>query len=203
MMETVLNVDLNDASVKGLAEESGDERFAWDSYPAGVLLDCVLEGLHQGLEGPRRPGRGRWLRPFRSWSYRERRRTPHLASPGRSCRTSAAAAGVPAAPPRTAGPGHQRRVRLLEHRPGAYLDKGVFTVSPFETIDEDGVGRLVQIAAAEGRKTRPRLKLGVCGEHGGDPESIHFFHRTGLDYVSCSPFRVPVARLEPGRAAVS
>jgi pyruvate,orthophosphate dikinase len=85
----------------------------------------------------------------------------------------------------------------------AYLDKGVFTVSPFETIDEDGVGRLVQIAAAEGRKIRPGLKLGVCGEHGGDPESIHFFHHIGLDYVSCSPFRVPVARLEAGRAAVS
>ncbi len=85
----------------------------------------------------------------------------------------------------------------------AYLEKGVFTVSPFETIDGDGVGRLVEIAAAEGRKTKPGLKLGVCGEHGGDPESIHFFHKTGLDYVSCSPFRVPVARLEAGRAAVS
>jgi pyruvate,orthophosphate dikinase len=83
-----------------------------------------------------------------------------------------------------------------------YLNKGVFTVSPFETIDADGVGRLVQIAAAEGRKTKPGIKLGVCGEHGGDPESIHFFHRTGLDYVSCSPFRLPVARLEAGRAAV-
>jgi pyruvate, orthophosphate dikinase len=85
----------------------------------------------------------------------------------------------------------------------SYLEKGVFTVSPFETIDGDGVGRLVQIAAEEGRKTKPGLKLGVCGEHGGDPESIHFFHTVGLDYVSCSPFRVPVARLEAGRAAVS
>ena len=84
----------------------------------------------------------------------------------------------------------------------AYLDKGVFTVSPFETIDGDGVGRLVEIAAEEGRNTKPGLKLGVCGEHGGDPESIHFFHQTGLDYVSCSPFRIPVARLEAGRAAV-
>src|SRR6185436_15435684 len=85
----------------------------------------------------------------------------------------------------------------------SYLEKGVFTVSPFETIDGDGVGRLVEIAAQEGRRTKPGLKLGVCGEHGGDPESIHFFHKTGLDYVSCSPFRVPVARLEAGRAAVS
>jgi pyruvate,orthophosphate dikinase len=84
-----------------------------------------------------------------------------------------------------------------------YLDKGVFTVSPFETIDADGVGRLVEIGATEGRRSRPDLKLGVCGEHGGDPESIHFFHQVGLDYVSCSPFRVPVARLEAGRAAVS
>jgi pyruvate,orthophosphate dikinase len=85
----------------------------------------------------------------------------------------------------------------------AYLDKGVFTVSPFETLDADGVGRLIEIAAVEGRARRPDLKLGVCGEHGGDPESVHFFHRVGLDYVSCSPFRVPVARLEAGRAALS
>jgi pyruvate,orthophosphate dikinase len=84
-----------------------------------------------------------------------------------------------------------------------YIDKGIFTVSPFETIDEHGVGRLVRLAAQEGRETRPSIKLGVCGEHGGDPESIHFFHDSGLDYVSCSPFRVPVARLEAGRAAVS
>jgi len=85
----------------------------------------------------------------------------------------------------------------------AYLDKGVFTVSPFESLDVDGVGRLVQIACDEGRATRPDLKIGVCGEHGGDPESVHFFHRAGLDYVSCSPFRVPVARLEAGRAALA
>ena len=84
----------------------------------------------------------------------------------------------------------------------AYLDRGIFGVSPFETIDRDGVGRLVSIAAEEGRRTRPELKLGVCGEHGGDPESVHFFHEVGLDYVSCSPFRVPVARLEAARAAI-
>ncbi|MEU6272913.1 pyruvate, phosphate dikinase [Streptomyces populi] len=85
----------------------------------------------------------------------------------------------------------------------AYLDKGIFATSPFETIDRDGVGRLVRIAVDEGRATRPDLKIGVCGEHGGDPESVHFFHAAGLDYVSCSPFRVPVARLEAGRAALS
>ncbi|MFD7690890.1 pyruvate, phosphate dikinase [Streptomyces sp. NPDC059781] len=84
----------------------------------------------------------------------------------------------------------------------AYLDKGVFPTSPFETLDRDGVGRLVGIAVAEGRATRPDLKIGVCGEHGGDPDSVHFFHTAGLDYVSCSPFRVPVARLEAGRAAL-
>jgi len=85
----------------------------------------------------------------------------------------------------------------------AYLDKGVFTVSPFETLDVLGVGRLVEIAVQDGRRARPHLKMGVCGEHGGDPESVHFFHHVGLDYVSCSPFRVPVARLEAGRAAVA
>jgi pyruvate,orthophosphate dikinase len=84
----------------------------------------------------------------------------------------------------------------------AYLEKGIFGVSPFETIDRDGVGSLVRAAAEAGRATRPDLKLGVCGEHGGDPESVHFFHEVGLDYVSCSPFRIPVARLEAGRAAI-
>lgn len=83
----------------------------------------------------------------------------------------------------------------------AYLEKGIFGVSPFETIDKDGVGSLVKSAVTAGRSTRPDLKLGVCGEHGGDPESVHFFHEVGLDYVSCSPFRIPVARLEAGRAA--
>jgi pyruvate,orthophosphate dikinase len=84
----------------------------------------------------------------------------------------------------------------------AYLDKGIFGVSPFESLDRDGVGRLVEIAVEAGRAARPDLKLGVCGEHGGDPDSVHFFHEVGLDYVSCSPFRVPVARLEAGRAAL-
>jgi pyruvate, orthophosphate dikinase len=83
----------------------------------------------------------------------------------------------------------------------AYLDKGIFGVSPFESLDTEGVGRLVRIAVEEGRAARPELKIGVCGEHGGDPDSVHFFHDAGLDYVSCSPFRVPVARLEAGRAA--
>ncbi len=82
-----------------------------------------------------------------------------------------------------------------------YLEKGIFGVSPFESLDRDGVGALVRHAVAEGRRTRPDLHLGVCGEHGGDPDSIHFFDEVGLDYVSCSPFRVPVARLEAGRSS--
>jgi pyruvate,orthophosphate dikinase len=83
-----------------------------------------------------------------------------------------------------------------------YLENGVLTISPFETLDADGVGQLVKAGVEGGRSTKPKLKMGVCGEHGGDPESIHFFHDAGLDYVSCSPFRVPVARLEAGRATV-
>jgi pyruvate, orthophosphate dikinase len=83
-----------------------------------------------------------------------------------------------------------------------YLELGVFGVSPFESLDTSGVGRMVRIAVEEGRATRPDLHVGVCGEHGGDPDSVHFFHDAGLDYVSCSPFRVPVARLEAGRAAI-
>ncbi|WP_037603572.1 pyruvate, phosphate dikinase [Streptacidiphilus rugosus] len=85
----------------------------------------------------------------------------------------------------------------------AYLDRGILRDSPFETLDTAGVGRLVELAVREGRAARPHLATGVCGEHGGDPASIGFFHRTGLDYVSCSPRRVPVARLEAGRAALS
>jgi len=81
-----------------------------------------------------------------------------------------------------------------------YLEKGIFGVSPFESLDLEGVGRLVKIAVDEGKAARPGLHVGVCGEHGGDPDSVHFFHDVGLDYVSCSPFRVPVARLEAGRA---
>ena len=83
-----------------------------------------------------------------------------------------------------------------------YIELGIFGVSPFETIDREGVGRLVRLAVEEGRATRPDLQVGVCGEHGGDPDSVHFFHDAGLDYVSCSPFRVPVARLEAGRAQI-
>ncbi|GAB3118087.1 pyruvate, phosphate dikinase [Janibacter alkaliphilus] len=85
----------------------------------------------------------------------------------------------------------------------AYLENGVLTISPFETLDALGVGELVRQGVEGGRATATGLKTGVCGEHGGDPESIHFFHDVGLDYVSCSPFRVPVARLEAGRAAVT
>ncbi|GAA2541463.1 pyruvate, phosphate dikinase [Winogradskya consettensis] len=84
-----------------------------------------------------------------------------------------------------------------------YLELGIFGISPFESIDREGVGRLIRIATDEGRAVKPDLKIGVCGEHGGDPESVHFFHDVGLDYVSCSPFRVPVARLEAGRAAIT
>ena len=82
-----------------------------------------------------------------------------------------------------------------------YLEHGIFPVSPFESLDTEGVGALVRMAVERGRSARPDLHLGVCGEHGGDPASIHFFDEVGLDYVSCSPFRVPVARLEAGRSA--
>ena len=85
---------------------------------------------------------------------------------------------------------------------GRYMDLGIFGVSPFETLDRDGIGRLVRIAVEEGRASNPNLRIGICGEHGGDPDSIHFCNEVGLDYVSCSPFRIPVARLEAGRAAL-
>jgi pyruvate,orthophosphate dikinase len=83
-----------------------------------------------------------------------------------------------------------------------YLDLELLPFNPFESLDQDGVGELVKISAEQARKIKPNFKLGICGEHGGDPRSIHFFHNLGLDYVSCSPFRVPIARLESGRAKV-
>src|SRR5690606_24612687 len=76
-----------------------------------------------------------------------------------------------------------------------YIEKKILTIDPFQSIDQEGVGQLVEIACKRGKKTRPNIKLGVCGEHGGDPASIEFFHRCGLNYVSCSPYRVPIARL--------
>jgi pyruvate,orthophosphate dikinase len=83
-----------------------------------------------------------------------------------------------------------------------YLEKGILEKNPFETLDRDGVGRLVSLACKRGREANPDLKLGICGEHGGDPESIEFFHEAGMDYVSCSPYRVPIARLAAARAAM-
>jgi pyruvate,orthophosphate dikinase len=85
----------------------------------------------------------------------------------------------------------------------AYLELGLLPRNPFETVDVDGVGELVARAATEGRRARPGLKLGICGEHGGDPESIDFFYRAGLDYVSCSPYRVPIARLAAAQAVIA
>jgi pyruvate,orthophosphate dikinase len=85
---------------------------------------------------------------------------------------------------------------------GAYTSKGILEVDPFITLDRDGVGELVRIAVERGRKARPDIKLGICGEHGGDPASVAFCHEIGLDYVSCSPFRVPIARLAAAQAAL-
>jgi pyruvate,orthophosphate dikinase len=87
--------------------------------------------------------------------------------------------------------------RIVPH----YMDAGIVERSPFATVDEQGVGALVELAAERGRSMRPELEVGVCGEHGGDPASIRFFHGAGLDYVSCSPFRVPIARVAAAQAA--
>ena len=83
-----------------------------------------------------------------------------------------------------------------------YLKKGIYEHDPFRSIDQKGVGLLVEMAVKKGRSVRPDIEVGVCGEHGGDPASVAFFHRAGLDYVSCSPFRVPIARLAAAQAAI-
>jgi pyruvate,orthophosphate dikinase len=85
---------------------------------------------------------------------------------------------------------------------GDYYSKKIYESDPFVRFDQEGTGKLVEMAVELGRKTRKDLKLGVCGEHGGDPASVEFFHRVGLDYVSCSPFRVPIARLAAAQAQV-
>jgi pyruvate, orthophosphate dikinase len=85
---------------------------------------------------------------------------------------------------------------------GTYTAKGILAADPFVTIDQDGVGELVEIAVERGRRVRPKIKLGICGEHGGDPASIGFCEKVGLDYVSCSPYRVPIARLAAAQAAL-
>ena len=85
---------------------------------------------------------------------------------------------------------------------GAYYDKKIYENDPFAKLDQIGVGKLVKMAAKMGRETRPDLHLGICGEHGGDPSSVEFCHKVGLDYVSCSPFRVPIARLAAAQAAI-
>ena len=83
-----------------------------------------------------------------------------------------------------------------------YIENEVFKKNPFATLDTTGVGQLMEIAVAKGRSTRPNIKLGICGEHGGDPDSVKFCHKLGLNYVSCSPYRVPVARLAAAQAAI-
>ena len=83
-----------------------------------------------------------------------------------------------------------------------YLKQEILTVDPFLSLDATGVGQLVEMGVTKGRETRSDLKIGICGEHGGDPSSIDFFHKVGMDYVSCSPFRVPVARLAAAQAAL-
>jgi pyruvate,orthophosphate dikinase len=85
---------------------------------------------------------------------------------------------------------------------GAYQERKILGRDPFASLDVDGVGALVEMGTKKGRQTKPHLKVGICGEHGGDPASIHFFHKTGFDYVSCSPFRVPVARMAAAQAAL-
>jgi pyruvate,orthophosphate dikinase len=85
---------------------------------------------------------------------------------------------------------------------GAYYDKKIYESDPFAKLDQTGVGKLVKMAAQLGRETRADLHLGICGEHGGDPSSVEFCHNVGLDYVSCSPFRVPIARLAAAQAAI-
>jgi pyruvate,orthophosphate dikinase len=99
----------------------------------------------------------------------------------------------------TLGVSRDDAARFLTH----YVDKGIYARDPFVSLDVEGVGQLIEIAANKGRATRPEIKLGICGEHGGDPASIAFCEKVGLDYVSASPYRVPIARLAAAQAALA
>ena len=92
--------------------------------------------------------------------------------------------------------------KISESSVNTLLKKGILEQDPFASIDQEGVGKLIKTATELGRKTRPNISLGICGEHGGDPKSIEFCHQVGLNYVSCSPFRVPVARLAAAQDAI-
>jgi len=83
-----------------------------------------------------------------------------------------------------------------------YIEKGILKVDPFEVLDQEGVGQLVKLGTQRGRSIKPNLKVGICGEHGGEPSSVEFCYNTGMDYVSCSPFRVPIARLVSAQATI-
>jgi pyruvate,orthophosphate dikinase len=85
---------------------------------------------------------------------------------------------------------------------GKYKELGILKVDPFAVLDQEGVGQLVEMGTKKGRQTKPELKVGICGEHGGEPSSVKFCARLGMDYVSCSPYRVPIARLAAAQAAV-
>ena len=158
MMDTVLNLGLNDATVEALAKNSGDKRFAYDLSP-----------LHHDVFRRR-------VRP-RSPSLRGDPRRPQRPGMATRCRDDAASFSAPT-----------WRADLRE--------------DPFVSIDREGVGELVRIGVERGRKTKAKLKVGICGEHGGDPASVAFCHEIALDYVSCSPFRVPIARLAAAQAAL-
>jgi pyruvate,orthophosphate dikinase len=84
----------------------------------------------------------------------------------------------------------------------AYIELGILPADPFQTIDQEGIGELIALGIERGRSTKPNLKIGICGEHGGEPDSVHFCHRVGMNYVSCSPFRVPIASLAAAQAAM-
>ena len=91
---------------------------------------------------------------------------------------------------------------MQAHAKGYYEDKGLYEKDPFQVLDRVGVGQLVKMAVAKGRGVKPKLKIGICGEHGGEPNSVEFCHLTGLNYVSCSPYRVPIARLAAAQASL-
>jgi pyruvate, orthophosphate dikinase len=105
------------------------------------------------------------------------------------------------------GPTTSRRPRSRDDAEGKflthYLDDGILRQNPFETLDQSGVGELMELAVKRARSVKAELKMGICGEHGGDPASVAFCHRLGLDYVSCSPYRVPLARLAAAQAALA
>jgi len=203
MMDTVLNLGLNDETAEGMVELTENERFVYDSYRrliqmfGSVVLGIDDEAFEEVLDEFKTEKGAEFSYKFGT-----------MIEIPRAALTAGEVAEV--AEFFSFGTNDLTQMTFGYSRDDAernflinYVDEGILPQNPFQVLDRKGVGRLMDIAVSEGRKVRPDLEVGICGEHGGDPSSIEFCHLVGNNYVSCSPYRVPVARLAAAQAKVN